>query len=320
MIFLINALNVRPNGGAFNILVHLTQLYGQKGKVYVYLSRKHFDSKSLPVELEGKIIVKSKILAYFNFFLRHRHPETTLISLNSLPALTSCYQTVYYHFPLVVFGTKIIGKSEIKLWLAYYYHRLAEKILFSYFQGEVLVQSDYMQKTLKKNKIFKNWRISIDRPLLNRSFKKRARAPFQKENKLRIIYPATLFEYKNHKWIIEIFEKAKIQIELYSNIKKEDFVKRYGPTKFVENCYFFAKSAEEMVKTYSRCDALIFPSKAETLGLPLVEAMALGMPIIAIDYPHIKSVVGNYKKITWLSSKPAIAVKQLKNSSLYDKL
>ena len=67
-----------------------------------------------------------------------------------------------------------------------------------------------------------------------------------------------------------------------------------------------------MVSMYERSDALIFPSKAETLGLPLIEAKALDLRIIAIDLPHVRSVLKDYDKVLWLSAQPKEAAEQLK--------
>lgn len=39
-------------------------------------------------------------------------------------------------------------------------------------------------------------------------------------------------------------------------------------------------------------DALVFPSEYEGFGAPLVEAMALGTPVIAVDQPAVAEVVG----------------------------
>jgi glycosyltransferase involved in cell wall biosynthesis len=43
-------------------------------------------------------------------------------------------------------------------------------------------------------------------------------------------------------------------------------------------------SADEMAELYRSCDAFVLPSKAEGWGLPLIEASASGLPIIATMY------------------------------------
>lgn len=49
---------------------------------------------------------------------------------------------------------------------------------------------------------------------------------------------------------------------------------------------------DEVVYALSRSDLLVFPSLAESFGLPLAEAMAAGCPIAAADLPYAHDVAG----------------------------
>jgi glycosyltransferase involved in cell wall biosynthesis len=51
-------------------------------------------------------------------------------------------------------------------------------------------------------------------------------------------------------------------------------------------------SGEQLWHHYARAHALIFPSIVETVGLPLVEAMQAGLPILAADRPYAREVCG----------------------------
>lgn len=44
---------------------------------------------------------------------------------------------------------------------------------------------------------------------------------------------------------------------------------------------------------YSKMDLLMFPSSYEGFGIPLIEAMSHGLPIIALDIPTTKEIVGD---------------------------
>ncbi|MCS3705891.1 glycosyltransferase involved in cell wall biosynthesis [Salinibacter ruber] len=50
---------------------------------------------------------------------------------------------------------------------------------------------------------------------------------------------------------------------------------------------------EKMPKLYRGAKALLFPSTVETFGLPVLEAMACGTPVIASDRMSVPEVVGN---------------------------
>ena len=52
----------------------------------------------------------------------------------------------------------------------------------------------------------------------------------------------------------------------------------------------------ELVGLLRQADALVFPSMAEGFGLPVLEAMASGVPVIASDLPVLREVGGNAAK------------------------
>ena len=50
---------------------------------------------------------------------------------------------------------------------------------------------------------------------------------------------------------------------------------------------------QEALEMISRATALVFPSLAEGFGLPVIEALALGTPVVASDLPEIRSWAGD---------------------------
>ena len=51
-------------------------------------------------------------------------------------------------------------------------------------------------------------------------------------------------------------------------------------------------SRREVVAAYRRADVLVMPSLTESLGLPQLEAMACGCPVVAADLPYAREVCG----------------------------
>ena len=49
---------------------------------------------------------------------------------------------------------------------------------------------------------------------------------------------------------------------------------------------------EELARVYRGAACLLFPSRYEGFGLPLVEAMASGTPVVAVDEPAVAEVAG----------------------------
>lgn len=50
---------------------------------------------------------------------------------------------------------------------------------------------------------------------------------------------------------------------------------------------------EDLCALYSSCRVFVYPSLYEGFGLPLVEAMACGAPVVTSDIPSIRETVGN---------------------------
>ncbi len=80
---------------------------------------------------------------------------------------------------------------------------------------------------------------------------------------------------------VRVGEKtAKIQTE----------IKKLGLEKKV--VYFKGVSEEQLALLYNSADALLFCSRQEGFGLPLLEASACGLPIVCHDNSSIKEVTG----------------------------
>ena len=60
------------------------------------------------------------------------------------------------------------------------------------------------------------------------------------------------------------------------------------------------QNREQMAMQYSQCDAVLFPSKLETWGLPISEATALGKPLFVADLPYAHETVGTYANVSFL--------------------
>ena len=52
---------------------------------------------------------------------------------------------------------------------------------------------------------------------------------------------------------------------------------------------------QEISEIYKECDYFVFPSKTDTFGLVLLEAMACGLPVAAYDVSGPSDVIGNSK-------------------------
>lgn len=72
---------------------------------------------------------------------------------------------------------------------------------------------------------------------------------------------------------------------------QESQVERLGLAKVIDVLPFL--SAAELAAVYRRATLVVLPSAAEGFGLPVVEAMANGTPVVASDLPVLREVGGD---------------------------
>jgi glycosyltransferase involved in cell wall biosynthesis len=70
-----------------------------------------------------------------------------------------------------------------------------------------------------------------------------------------------------------------------------DLIRRHGLEKNVTRIEGVAE--HDMAALYSLADVFVFPSFIEGFGLPMLEAMAAGVPVVAADIPVVREVGGD---------------------------
>ncbi len=101
---------------------------------------------------------------------------------------------------------------------------------------------------------------------------------------------------------LEFLSKA-VAIFLRNEPKAHFIIAGYGPSQEQMYRYFIHKNLknqvhfvgktqnQNLVDTYHAMDVFAFSSKSETQGLVLAEAMAAGVPVVALDAPGVREVV-----------------------------
>ena len=107
---------------------------------------------------------------------------------------------------------------------------------------------------------------------------------------LRLFYPAAGYPHKNH----SIFE-GLLALDLKGLIDRLALTvpkNRFDSGPKWLSCVGRLSNAD-CLSEYEKADALIFPSVLESYGLPLVEAMVMGIPVIAADLPYARVLCGD---------------------------
>lgn len=109
-------------------------------------------------------------------------------------------------------------------------------------------------------------------------------------DRLRLIYPAAGYPHKNHVLLSRLDLLADWPIEELMLTLSE--TTHPAPQLSWVQCVGYL-SPEKMIEAYSKVDALLFLSKEESYGFPLLEAMFVGLPIVCPDLPYARALCGD---------------------------
>ncbi|MCF8057792.1 MAG: glycosyltransferase [Bacteriovoracaceae bacterium] len=113
------------------------------------------------------------------------------------------------------------------------------------------------------------------------------------------IYIASSEPHKNHWTLVKAFALLKeegFSPKLSLTIAANDSPSTNGLCKYIEEnglniLLLGAMSRVDVEDLYKVCDALIYPSRLESFGIPLLEAKFHGVPIIASELDYVRDVV-----------------------------
>ena len=108
-------------------------------------------------------------------------------------------------------------------------------------------------------------------------------------NKFSLFYPAAFYPHKNHALIQKIdryITTLDFEIELVITVEPDALPFDTSDKEWIK-CVGILSQAE-CLEQYMKCSALFFPSLMESYGLPLLEAMYIGIPIICSDLPYAR--------------------------------
>jgi len=116
-----------------------------------------------------------------------------------------------------------------------------------------------------------------------------------------IFYPANFWKHKNHELLLQalrLLQKEKdlgihavfTGFEQANGFPLREKLKEYDQ---LPQCHALGYvTIEELISLYRRARMLVFPSLFEGFGIPLVEAMAVGCPVVAADATSVPEVLG----------------------------
>ncbi|NDV47267.1 glycosyltransferase [Paludibacter sp. 221] len=227
---------------------------------------------------------------------------------------------IYYHQPMPLYSYKwrFFKSTERVFW---FYKNIYPFFvnLFINKQTEVFVQLDWIKKEFVRKYNFNEKKVHVVFPDINTPEPEKIKSIDIDKDKINLFYVATPLKYKNHQLLFDSLSEldniSSQKTVLYLTCNRNDFahVPNY---KNAEIIFLGTISHANVVWLLKNTHALVFPSYIETLGLPLIEAAGLGLPIYAADIAYAREVLKGYQGVHFIDfQKPELWADELNKLS-----
>lgn len=164
--------------------------------------------------------------------------------------------------------------------------------------SRVAVYSEIVKESIVDRLGMSAERIDVVHACCDQRFYRRAEGSDQRGRYL--LYPASPLPNKNHARLLRAFKQARRSHPDLTLILVGPLTHDWSSVRTAQIALGLEESVEirghvsvdELVDLYRGALALIFPSLFEGFGIPVLEAMAAGCPLVVADIPSIREICG----------------------------
>jgi glycosyltransferase involved in cell wall biosynthesis len=212
------------------------------------------------------------------------------VTLASTIPLLNCSGIAIIHDIRDITRPEFILKNNLRTKMIFKWARLQFWVI-SKFSKNIVTVSEFSKKEISEY-----YNINPDRITVIPNGWQHIENIEQKPEKADYYFAlSSIAKHKNFKWILEIAKRNPCQKFLIAG----SLNKKYFDTADIENHglpnvdFLGYVSDEKMQNLMRNAKAFLFPSFYEGFGIPPMEALALGTPIIVSDIPVLREVYGN---------------------------
>jgi glycosyltransferase involved in cell wall biosynthesis len=298
---LIDSIYINKSGGKI-LLEYLIDFVCKKKiteDIFFLFDNRFYSEKIKKLNPKQFIFLKSGEINRFLFYKNHSKKYNSFICFANVPPpirIKDKSVVIYFHNVLLLSASHSNLKLSTRFLLA------IKKIYIKYLNKSSYrwaVQTECVSHQLIRELTVNGPRILIC-PIFSIDYFKNCNSQLQKNN-LNYLYVADSSPQKNHFNLLDAWklfvqntgnENLTLHLTLDVNSSNEIIDKIDLLNKNGINVLNHGLCSKNQIKNlYKFCNYLIYPSLAESFGLPLIEAAAAGCNIIASNLPYVFEVV-----------------------------
>lgn len=212
----------------------------------------------------------------------------------------NCSSIAYFHNMLLIQDKYKFSFFKKEEKLLYIYDKLISKITLKSLKNAdlIIAQTENIGNRLRNRMTNKS--IEVYPPQIELDYDPSYNEIIRSPN--RFIYPATAQVFKNHEIIVDSV-KHLVDVEKINNFEvfftmkgnENEYAKKiFKMSEGISQISFIGYlPRKELIKMYYSC-SLIQTSIIESYPIPLVEAMSIGAPIVALNFDYINEIISSY--------------------------
>ncbi len=219
---------------------------------------------------------------------------------------------IYFHQALALYKYKISFRDKFaRTYLFYHYLYPWYVKMFLNKRTYFAVQTNTIKSRILKKYNIKDSRVGVYFPKME-PIELRSLGLFEFENDTyNFLYPAIPEAYKEHIAIAYAMKELYLQNPEIARKIRIHYTLTQGEAPLLDNyvekrklsknfVYHGRIPHQRLLSMIKSCNGLLFPSMIETLGLPLLEAASLGVPVIANDLEYAHEVLDGYEGVNYV--------------------
>lgn len=240
------------------------------------------------------------------WFWSRKNDVDCWISLHDVtPNVRAKHRIVYCHNPSPFYAGKTTWRYAPGFQLFRYFYEYVYRLNLLR-NDHVIVQQQWLRDAFVERYGCNPAKVIVARPEAETDELPPAQPGKAGEKPCLLVFPAFPRVFKNHEALVEamrLLTDVPVKLVLTFAGNENAYARKIrdeaSGLENVELSGFLSRA--DLFRVYAAADALVFPSKLETWGLPLSEFRRFNKPVFAADLPYARETLSGYQRACYLN-------------------